>query len=61
MSDDPVLAFIIGSTTLVIPEGARTGTFSVQTRRVSRIIAVRFTGAPAGSTQLAVGYLYIKP
>jgi len=61
VSDDPVLAFIIGSTTLVIPQGARTGTFSVQTRRVSRIIAVRFTGAPAGSTQLAVGYLYIKP
>ena len=60
-SDDPALAFIIGATTLVIPQGARTGTFSVQTRRVSRIIAVRFTGGPAGGAQQAVGYLYIKP
>lgn len=60
-SDDAVLAFIIGPSTILIPAGSRTATFDVQTRRVVRIIAVRFTGGPAGSPQVATGFLYIKP
>ncbi|MCH8979344.1 MAG: hypothetical protein IH945_08905, partial [Armatimonadetes bacterium] len=55
VSHDTNLAFILGASTVLIPPGSRTGTFNVQTRRVTRIIAVRFTGG------LATGYLYIKP
>jgi hypothetical protein len=47
--------------TINIPEGVRTGTFTVFTNRVNRLLAVQFTGGPSGGSAFASGFLYLKP
>ncbi len=63
-SANPALAHFGGgaaTTTINIPVGVRTGTFVVSSERVSRIIAVQFTGGPTGGSSFASGFLYLKP
>jgi hypothetical protein len=47
--------------TINIPAGVRTGTFTVFTNRVNRLLAVQFTGGPSGGSAFASGFLYLKP
>lgn len=47
--------------TINIPQGVRTGTFTVFTNRVNRLLAVQFTGGPSGGSAFASGFLYLKP
>lgn len=63
-SANPVLAHFGGgapTTTIIIPQGVRTGTFTVFSERVSRLLAVQFTGGPTGGSSFASGFLFLKP
>ena len=60
-SQNTVLASVVGSTSIFIPAGVRTGTFTVQTTRVSRLFGVQFSAAPVGNNTIATGMLLIKP
>jgi hypothetical protein len=63
-SANPTLAHFgggVGVTTINIPQGVRTGTFTVFTERVSRLLGVGFSGGPSGGTTFASGILFLKP
>jgi hypothetical protein len=59
VSLNPSLAVPIGTGTVFIPAGQRTGTFRVATQRVSRSVAVQFRATIGADT--AVGTLYLIP
>ena len=64
VSFNPVLAHFgggVGTTTINIPAGVRTGTFTVFTERVNRNLSVQFTGGPSGGSAIASGFLFLKP
>lgn len=58
-SGNPAYADIIGSKTITIGAGKKSGTFSVKSNRVSRTVAVQFTATSQFGT--VTGYLYVDP
>ena len=58
-SNNPAVADIIGSKTIVIGAGKFSATFPVKTNRVSRTVAVKFTATSSAGT--ISGNLYVDP
>ncbi|MCW5936189.1 MAG: SBBP repeat-containing protein [Fimbriimonadaceae bacterium] len=59
-SNNTAVARVVGSDTITIPQGQKSGTFNVQTLAVSRSQAVNFT-VQFGNGQNASGSLFVDP